>query len=575
MARPAGPPSARPRPTLGRTANPRAPGPRAPAKGEPGAEEKIRSSVARQDKPPFFSPATRAFVVARAREAMGFVLGLFGLLLMILLGSYNPADPSLNSIPAGSVRVFNLFGAPGAYVADLLIQSIGWASFVIALVPMFWGWRLGAQRSLGNPVFRTVLALWGVVLVAMALAGLSDPSTDPLAPMPGGSVGAVLLRGVGNLFGAESMVATVAAFGGGFVLFLAAGLSVAEWIRSFKALGSGTVKASRFVVRGARAGLGTLHRRGVEAAQAAAQTASGAVDDALLRREPGVPPRGRHLPSFDDVPRAASGAAQVQPAGLYAAPPEPEDAKPPRPIPVVAPRKAPEPESADTRPDHSRADHTRPDPRQATLPLGLEEEEGDGDGYELPPLDLLQSPPLGVRGEQVDESLLQRNAGQLEGVLGDFGVRGEVQKVHPGPVVTLYELEPAPGTKSSRVIGLADDIARSMSAVSVRVAVVPAQRHRHRTAQCPARNGAAARTDGLGQLRQERRQAGAGAGQGHRRPAGGRRSGALPPSAGRRHHRVGQVGRHQHDDPVAALPAAAGALPLHHDRPEDAGTVGL
>ena len=61
----------------------------------------------------------------------------------------------------------------------------------------------------------------------------------------------------------------------------------------------------------------------------------------------------------------------------------------------------------------------------------------------------------------------------MAGVLSDFGVRGDIEKSHPGPVVTLYELEPAPGTKSARVIGLADDIARSMSAVSVRVAVVP------------------------------------------------------------------------------------------------------
>ncbi|KJB92695.1 cell division protein FtsK, partial [Skermanella aerolata KACC 11604] len=93
--------------------------------------------------------------------------------------------------------------------------------------------------------------------------------------------------------------------------------------------------------------------------------------------------------------------------------------------------------------------------------------------YELPPLDLLQLPDPSAKPSMLDEDALQQNAVMLEGVLADFGVRGEIQKVHPGPVVTLYELEPAPGTKSSRVIGLADDIARSMSAVSVRVAVVP------------------------------------------------------------------------------------------------------
>ena len=68
---------------------------------------------------------------------------------------------------------------------------------------------------------------------------------------------------------------------------------------------------------------------------------------------------------------------------------------------------------------------------------------------------------------------LEANARLLEGVLEDFGVKGEIINVRPGPVVTLYELEPAPGIKSSRVIGLADDIARSMSAIACRVAVVP------------------------------------------------------------------------------------------------------
>jgi len=82
-----------------------------------------------------------------------------------------------------------------------------------------------------------------------------------------------------------------------------------------------------------------------------------------------------------------------------------------------------------------------------------------------------------VKRQAADESLsdeaLQQNARLLEGVLDDFGIRGEIINVRPGPVVTLYELEPAPGIKSSRVIALADDIARSMSAVSARVAVVP------------------------------------------------------------------------------------------------------
>ncbi|MDG4897067.1 DNA translocase FtsK [Mesorhizobium sp. WSM4976] len=93
-------------------------------------------------------------------------------------------------------------------------------------------------------------------------------------------------------------------------------------------------------------------------------------------------------------------------------------------------------------------------------------------GYELPSEDLLQMPPEG-QGFYMSQERMEQNADLLEGVLEDFGVKGEIIHVRPGPVVTLYEFEPAPGVKSSRVIGLADDIARSMSAISARVAVVP------------------------------------------------------------------------------------------------------
>ncbi|WP_273728448.1 DNA translocase FtsK [Brucella gallinifaecis] len=92
--------------------------------------------------------------------------------------------------------------------------------------------------------------------------------------------------------------------------------------------------------------------------------------------------------------------------------------------------------------------------------------------YEFPPRELLQEPPS-LDGNVITQEMLERSAGLLESVLEDFGVRGEIIHVRPGPVVTLYEFEPAPGVKSSRVIGLADDIARSMSALSARVAVVP------------------------------------------------------------------------------------------------------
>ncbi|PZO75557.1 MAG: hypothetical protein DI629_17015 [Mesorhizobium amorphae] len=94
-------------------------------------------------------------------------------------------------------------------------------------------------------------------------------------------------------------------------------------------------------------------------------------------------------------------------------------------------------------------------------------------GFEMPALSFLSEPKSIARDPSLSEAALQANARRLEGVLEDFGVKGEIIQVRPGPVVTLYELEPAPGIKSSRVIGLADDIARSMSAIAARVAVVP------------------------------------------------------------------------------------------------------
>jgi S-DNA-T family DNA segregation ATPase FtsK/SpoIIIE len=92
--------------------------------------------------------------------------------------------------------------------------------------------------------------------------------------------------------------------------------------------------------------------------------------------------------------------------------------------------------------------------------------------YEVPPLSLL-SPPPAVRTQHLSDEALEENARMLESVLDDYGVKGEITSVRPGPVVTMYELEPAPGLKASRVIGLADDIARSMSALSARVSTVP------------------------------------------------------------------------------------------------------
>jgi S-DNA-T family DNA segregation ATPase FtsK/SpoIIIE len=134
-------------------------------------------------------------------------------------------------------------------------------------------------------------------------------------------------------------------------------------------------------------------------------------------------------------------------------------------LPDPAPVRAVVQNTAPPRPQPSRRAMAEAQPQLAFDP-------SETDTYEVPPLGLLTSPETIARHHLSDEAL-EANARMLENVLDDYGVKGEIVSVRPGPVVTMYELEPAPGLKASRVIGLADDIARSMSALSARVSTVP------------------------------------------------------------------------------------------------------
>ena len=160
---------------------------------------------------------------------------------------------------------------------------------------------------------------------------------------------------------------------------------------------------------------------------------------------------GRHEPQFEPEDDDAD-EVPVRTAPLRAAPVAGETDDPAVEPPTRVSRPLPQTPAARPRPA---------DPRP---------EAGE---YRLPALELLARPRDPAPGSEVSAEALEQNATMLEATLQDFGVRGDILAVRPGPVVTLYELEPAPGTKSSRVIALADDIARSMSAVSARVAVVP------------------------------------------------------------------------------------------------------
>ena len=141
------------------------------------------------------------------------------------------------------------------------------------------------------------------------------------------------------------------------------------------------------------------------------------------------------------------------------------------PIRRVTPQEVPLPESKKVV-QHTPKKAVQPSKRaQAEVQPSLAFDE-NADAFELPPLSLLRN-PMSIERHHLSDEALEENARMLENVLDDYGVKGEIVSVRPGPVVTMYELEPAAGVKASRVIGLSDDIARSMSALSARVSTVP------------------------------------------------------------------------------------------------------
>ena len=167
-----------------------------------------------------------------------------------------------------------------------------------------------------------------------------------------------------------------------------------------------------------------------------------------------------HVPS-EALPEAAIPAAPVPPAPAAPAAPGPRLTVD---LPVAEPRKA-----VVEKPARKTVQPSTRAKAEAQPKLAFDD---TGSDFELPPLNLLTN-PTSIERHHLSDEALEENARMLETVLDDYGVKGEIVSVRPGPVVTMYELEPAPGLKASRVIGLADDIARSMSALSARVSTVP------------------------------------------------------------------------------------------------------
>ena len=369
-----------------------------------------------------------AFLKRRLQEACGILVFAGGLALIAAVAGYDSSDPSWSHAAARDVG--NPLGRTGAWIADILLQSTGAAAVLPGIVLMVWGGRIGAHRSMGRLWLRIVAAPLALLLATVALAALPAPASWPV--QTGGFTGHVMLSALEALAQRANVSAAwptplVAALLAATAFIAALGVPRAEWggaARGVLRLGTGTARAG---MAGGRMGLRAIRRAG------------GAF--------------GRTRPEGDATP--AGGRLEPMVSAPEDAAPDAASGPEPPPDRIVAARRRKPAEG-------KRAAELR----QPNLDLETDE-------YALPPLDTLDPPPEANPESRQNEDALAENARLLESVLEDFGVRGRIVKVRPGPVVTLYELEPAPGTKSARVIGLADDIARSMSAVSVRVAVVP------------------------------------------------------------------------------------------------------
>jgi len=373
-----------------------------------------------------------AAIRRRLRELGGLlVLAAVGI-VAAALATWSVDDPSLSHATNAPVR--NLLGAMGAVAADLAMQLFGIATIAIILPPAFWGWRLFTHRILDRPLWRPAAWIGGIILSAAFASCLTRPPHWPLPTGIGGVTGDALLRvivgtmggplrGTGQTF-AETIFGTLAfltvAIASGFGLHQteeekerardAGSISIGWLVHAFLSLKVRAIRLMVQLLRIAHACAITILRHPESAEWLRAEPRAGEAEK---------PYEAVHEAGDEEVLGAQIKTHQAHKSNRNAA---------------------------------------RAGRRSAN-------------GYELPALSLLAAPKASERAAPSMEAI-RDNATALEHVLSDFGVRGEIINARPGPVVTLYELEPAPGIKSSRVIGLADDIARSMSALSARVAVV-------------------------------------------------------------------------------------------------------
>ncbi len=485
--------------------------------------------MAYQSKPrdPLLEEHMQAAIQKRGSELIGIGLLTIGILFVLIMWSYSPDDPSRFNVTSDPTQ--NILGDFGAAVASTLMLTIGKTAWSIPVFAVVWGTRfilhIGEGRAISRVIFSPVFTAMAAIFLAthvpeltwahsfglgglfgdMALGLLVD--FNPLS-LEMGLLFATLLLGV--------IVITLGLYVHGFTMtelrvikryaIMAVILSYASIVNGFAAIfgllgkhkpqipSTTHTESNAPVVDRA---ISTVEPIIVEEPKPSLKIGMPSLPSFGLtkRREPEVTTAPHIEPPLqtaeeDRVKLRISQAIQNKILSRRIS-----DKSSERVEPVMTDEAHLEPIIIDdegvldlndpvenifsvpTQEPKQVVQHTAPKPVEKSKKAKAEAQpslfnEARSFEYETPPLNLLASPTTIVRHHLSDEAL-EQNARLLENVLDDYGVKGEIVSVRPGPVVTMYELEPAPGLKASRVIGLADDIARSMSALSARVSTVP------------------------------------------------------------------------------------------------------
>lgn len=406
------------------------------------------------------------------RRQINILLGLALLCLCAMavgaLATWNVADPSLSH--ATDNPITNALGYPGAVFSDLAMQFFGLAS-VPALLPLaVWSLLLITRGYVGILGKRSFAWICAALLFAAIASCFAAPASWPMPIGLGGVFGDLMLRIPAVFLGkfpqgsVASIIALVLALPALWLCLYASAIVGGRNAAGRSSPDSEAIEQDFTDEEYEEASSGGLR---VFAAELAGRlTHMGLSTIASFRRLTGLGRRSAQDDEFADM-RHSRGTAYARTTMRR----EPG---------FDSPEELDAPFDLEDTPLAGQEWHDTPPARtkrasRAASKTGRDQRAGlrNSGAFEMPALHFLAEPKQVQRDASLSREVLEQNARLLEGVLEDFGVRGEIINVKPGPVVTLYELEPAPGIKSSRVIGLADDIARSMSAIAARVAVVP------------------------------------------------------------------------------------------------------